>query len=171
MQLYIEEYTEPPSRSDLSKSTDVLSNVWTPYIEAISSWFCTSHSIRKERSVLVKIDEILIYFEGKNIRYLDPSYRSIGSLLANAYVAAKTKSRLLYQESSPGIFYKQVSSETIQVDYLITLDSKGEGFPTLHDSSIISFNSQNHSFKLPTLASNYSQAVVWINHQLQLVNK
>jgi len=167
MQLYIEESLEPPSKSDLSNIENI--NVWSEYIEAISSWFCTSNSIRKERTVMIRINEIVIFFEGVNLRYLDPSFRSIGSLLTKAYLYAKKNASFSYQVSSPGIFYKKANDESIKGTYLVDLNSKETGFPTLDESSIISFNSENHGFIVPTLASNYSQAVVWINYKLQLL--
>jgi len=169
MQLYIEESLEPPTRSDLSKFENIHPNIWTQYNEAIASWFCTSHSIRKERTVLIRIKEILIFLEGKHLRYLDPSYRSIGSLLTKAYLSATKNANFSYQESSPGIQYKKTYGEQIKVDYCLDLNSSGQVFPILDESCIISLNSQNDSFKLPTLASNYSQAIVWINHKLQLL--
>lgn len=141
MILYLECQDNPLTKQDLSDPNSLEPSKWVNIIETIGAWFCFSNGLRKNRDIIIKTDKFIYKFIGNELRYLGPSFRSIGSLLANANLTALKHSSNIFKEATPGIYVKpRVPSDLDQAEYEIQHRSVDLIWDTLKTLTSISFS-------------------------------
>lgn len=133
----------PPSKKQLSASDPALRYPWNRAYELLGIYFCSSNNLNIHHSSIIffpfneKLVAILLY--GRRLRYFSPSLRSIGSLIAKAFLKAQTIDPNIWVQSTPGIYCRLQNQE----EFSDGISSIAKWIAILNDFSVVQDFSQD----------------------------
>ncbi len=127
--LIVSHSTMPPSKKELANPNAKIRYPWNRTFELLSMYFCKSNALNKNHDAIINLfiknQTRLIYINGEKLRYLAPSLRSIGSLIAKGSNLKINDKEWI--QSTPGIFHltlSDYSKNIIDIPSIVSLLSK-----------------------------------------------
>jgi len=163
MLLVLNAHSPPPQKKYWGTENAKDRGEWIDIFESIVAWFCLSHGFRKDLNAEILVDDLKIYLQGENIRYLAPSLRSVASLIYKAYQLGLKLSPNKAAESTPGITVRNQSMKQYPKPWYHCDFSLADKFQFISEGTL--FNEiQADTIPISVPASTLAQAIVWLQY-------
>ncbi|MCY3411468.1 MAG: hypothetical protein INQ03_07545 [Candidatus Heimdallarchaeota archaeon] len=158
--LYIEESSPPPIKKSWHSKNAQDRAPWNSIFESITTFFCDSHTFRKDFRCVININGIFIDLQGDVLRYLAPNMRSIASLIDKAYKKGMELQEGQRSASTPGIWVTRIEPELPDKRYSLVLGEKSANI--IEYPAVIIQKSGYPLLSIP--GHTLSQGLVWLKY-------